>query len=62
MIMFWSFEFGAFEFVSDFELRYSDFSTKHFQIPTLKWYLRPPILLEGTYLAANPVNDKPFFL
>jgi len=29
-LMFWSFEFRAFEFVSDFELRHSDLNSKHF--------------------------------
>jgi hypothetical protein len=30
--LFWSFEFRAFEFVSDFEIRHSDLHHKYFQI------------------------------
>ncbi len=33
-VLFWSLEFRVFEFVSDFELRYSDLSCNIFKIPS----------------------------
>ena len=50
------FLFWSFEFISDFEFRYSDLNRKYFQILPLRSLLRPPALWEELSLFLRTYN------